>query len=45
LSKEQVERTPDRRLSAYFRPEIADSLPAQTLLLDKAGRDTEDLWD
>ena len=44
LSKERLERTEGKRISSYFRPEIAESLPAQTLLLDKAGRKTQDLW-
>jgi NAD(P)H-quinone oxidoreductase subunit I len=44
LSKEQLERTEDKRISGYFRPEIAEGLPEQTLLLDKAGRETQDLW-
>jgi len=44
LSKERLERTEDKRISGYFRPEIEETLPKQTLLLDKAGRKTQDLW-
>jgi len=44
LSKERLERTKDKRISGYFRPEIEETLPEQTLLLDKAGRRTQDLW-
>jgi len=44
-SKEQLERTADKRISGYFRPEMEALLPKQTLMLDKAGQHTEDLWD
>lgn len=44
LSKERLERTEDKRISGYFRPEIEETLPEQTLLLDKAGREKQDLW-
>lgn len=44
LSKEQLERNEEKRISGYFRPEIEEALPAQSLLLDKAGRKTQDLW-
>jgi NAD(P)H-quinone oxidoreductase subunit I len=44
LSKERLKRTADKRISGYFRPEIEKTLPDQTLLLDKAGRKTQDLW-
>ena len=44
LSKERLERTENKRISGYFRPEIEETLPKQTLLLDKAGRKTQDLW-
>jgi NAD(P)H-quinone oxidoreductase subunit I len=44
LSKEQVERTEEKRLSGYFRPQIEAGLPEQTLLLDKAGKESQDLW-
>jgi hypothetical protein len=45
LPKERLERTGQKRISGYFRPEIEETLPQQTLLLDKAGRETQDLWD
>lgn len=38
LSKEQLERTPEKQISAYFHPEFEASLPQQTLLLERAGR-------
>jgi len=41
MSREQVELTPEKRVSGYFRPEIEATLPKQTLLLDRAGRKTE----
>jgi hypothetical protein len=44
LSKEQVERTEKKKISGYSHPEIAKDLPEQTLLLDKAGRKTQELW-
>lgn len=44
MSKEQQERTEEKQLSGYFHPEIEESLPAQTLLLDKAGRRKQALW-
>ncbi len=44
LSKEQLERTGDSQISGYFHPEIEESLPEQTLLLDKAGRESQNLW-
>jgi NAD(P)H-quinone oxidoreductase subunit I len=44
MSKENVERTEEKRLSGYYHPEIAETLPEQTLLLDKAGRKTQELW-
>lgn len=44
MTKEQLERTEDKSISGYFRPEIEAKLPKQTLLLDRAGRETEQLW-
>lgn len=44
LSKERLERTDKKRISGYFRPEIEQTLPKQTLLLDKAGREKQNLW-
>jgi NAD(P)H-quinone oxidoreductase subunit I len=44
MSKEQMERTPEKQLSGYFRPQIEETLPEQTLLLDKAGKESQDLW-
>ncbi len=44
MSKEEVERTRDKRLSGYYRPEVEKTLPKQTLLLDKAGRKSQQLW-
>jgi len=38
LSKEQLELTPEKQPSAYFRPQVEASLPRQTLLLEHAGR-------
>jgi len=44
LPKERLERTENKRLSGYFRPDMEKALPEQTLLLDKAGKETQDLW-
>jgi len=44
LSKEQIKRTESKKISGYFRPEIEETLPKQSLLLDKAGRKTQDIW-
>ena len=44
LSKEQLKRNENKQISGYFRPEIEETLPEQTLMLDKAGRKTQELW-
>lgn len=44
MSRDQMERTEEKQVSGYFRPEVEAGLPEQTLLLDKAGRKTQELW-
>lgn len=39
-NKESIQESPERKPSGYYRPKIEKTLPAQTLLLERAGRKT-----